>query len=78
MRNVLVLIHLNDLIGGHIEEAFRKASRKVFISTFASNVHRVQQVVDAARKTNRKLALAWSKYGECSSGCIGAWLFDNP
>ena len=45
------------LIGGHIEEAFRKAKRKVFISTFASNVHRVQQVVDAAEKTNRKLAL---------------------
>ncbi|MFJ7936048.1 ribonuclease J [Sporosarcina sp. NPDC096371] len=45
------------LVGGHIEEAFRKARRKVFISTFASNVHRVQQVVDAAQKTNRKLAL---------------------
>ncbi|QUW22894.1 ribonuclease J [Sporosarcina sp. Marseille-Q4063] len=45
------------LIGDHIEDAFRKARRKVFISTFASNVHRVQQVVDAAIKTNRKLAL---------------------
>jgi len=44
-------------IGGLIEEAFRRANRKVFISTFASNVHRVQQVVDAAKKTNRKLAL---------------------
>ena len=44
-------------IGGLIEEAFRRATRKVFISTFASNVHRVQQVVDAAQKTNRKLAL---------------------
>jgi len=46
-----------SLVGGHIEDAFRKASRKVFISTFASNIHRVQQVVDAAQKTNRKLAL---------------------
>ncbi|WP_019413700.1 ribonuclease J [Paenisporosarcina sp. TG20] len=46
-----------SLIGGHIEDAFRKANRKVFISTFASNIHRVQQVVDAAQKTNRKLAL---------------------
>lgn len=44
-------------VGEHIEEAFGKANRKVFISTFASNVHRVQQVVDAAHKTNRKLAL---------------------
>ncbi len=45
------------LVGGHIEDAFRKANQKIFISTFASNVHRVQQVVDAAHKTNRKLAL---------------------
>lgn len=45
------------LVGDHIEEAFRHAPRKVFISTFASNVHRVQQIVDAAIKTNRKLVL---------------------
>ncbi|PEA53918.1 ribonuclease J [Bacillus pseudomycoides] len=45
------------LVGDHIEEAFFKAHRKVIISTFASNVNRVQQVVDAAIKTNRKLAL---------------------
>jgi ribonuclease J len=44
-------------VGEHIEEAFNKANRKVFISTFASNVHRVQQVIDAALKTNRKLTL---------------------
>ena len=34
-----------------------KQSVKSFISTFASNVNRVQQVVDATVKTNRKLAL---------------------
>jgi ribonuclease J len=45
------------IVGDHIEEAFMKAKRKVIISTFASNVNRVQQVVDAAQKTNRKLAL---------------------
>ena len=44
-------------VGGHIEEAFMGAKRKIIISTFASNVNRVQQVVDAALKTNRKLAL---------------------
>lgn len=46
-----------QLVGKHIEEAFMHAERKVFISTFASNVNRIQQVVDACRKTNRKLAL---------------------
>ena len=45
------------LVGKHIEEAFMQAERKVFLSTFASNVNRIQQVVDACRKTNRKLAL---------------------
>jgi ribonuclease J len=44
-------------VGGHILEAFRKAQGKIFISTFASNVNRVQQVVEACIKTNRKLAL---------------------
>ncbi|MCD9025377.1 ribonuclease J [Cohnella silvisoli] len=45
------------LVGEHIEEAFTKATHKIFVSTFASNVHRLQQVIDAAQKTNRKLAL---------------------
>lgn len=46
-----------QLVGDHIEEEFRRAPRKIFISTFASNVHRIQQIVQAAIKTNRKIAL---------------------
>ncbi|WP_332690601.1 ribonuclease J [Halalkalibacter lacteus] len=46
-----------QMVGEHVEEAFMKAERKVILSTFASNISRVQQVVDAAEKTNRKLAL---------------------
>lgn len=44
-------------VAAHMEEYFRQATRKIFISTFASNVHRVQQVVNAAIKTDRKIAL---------------------
>lgn len=44
-------------VGKHVEEAFIRAERKVILSTFASNVSRLQQVVEAARKTDRKLAL---------------------
>nr|WP_106781221.1 ribonuclease J [Lysinibacillus timonensis] len=44
-------------VGQHIEEAFFSATGKVIISTFASNVNRVQQIVEACKKTNRKLAL---------------------
>ncbi|WP_233275015.1 ribonuclease J [Calidifontibacillus oryziterrae] len=45
------------IVADHVNDAFMKATRKVFISTFASNINRVQQVVDAAMKTNRKIAL---------------------
>ncbi|WP_151736526.1 ribonuclease J ['Paenibacillus yunnanensis' Narsing Rao et al. 2020] len=45
------------LVGEHMEEAFQKADRRIFVSTFASNVHRLQQIVDAAGHTGRKLAL---------------------
>ncbi|KOO51793.1 ribonuclease J [Viridibacillus arvi] len=46
-----------QLVGEHIEAAFMKAKRKIIISTFASNVNRIQQIVHATLKTNRKLAL---------------------
>ncbi|MFF2448377.1 ribonuclease J [Neobacillus sp. NPDC058068] len=45
------------MVGSHMNEAFMKADGKIFVSTFASNVNRVQQVVEACMKTNRKLAL---------------------
>ena len=45
------------MVGEHLDEAFMKAEGKIILSTFASNVNRVQQVVNAAMKTNRKLAL---------------------
>ncbi len=46
-----------QMVGEHVLEAFMKAERKVILSTFASNVSRLQQAVDAAKKTNRKIAL---------------------
>ena len=36
---------------------FRKAKQRVVIATFASNIHRVQQVFDAAAATNRKVTV---------------------
>ncbi|RHW34707.1 ribonuclease J [Lysinibacillus yapensis] len=44
-------------VGASIEEAFLHATGKIIISTFASNVNRVQQIVHATIQSNRKLAL---------------------
>ncbi|MFD1426240.1 ribonuclease J [Kroppenstedtia sanguinis] len=40
-----------------LETVFRKAKQRVIVATFASNIHRIQQVVDAADQHNRKLAV---------------------
>ncbi|TPW70252.1 ribonuclease J [Schumannella sp. 10F1B-5-1] len=44
-------------IGPVIESVIAKAKRRVIVASFSSHVHRVQQVLDAAAKNNRKVAL---------------------
>ncbi|MFJ6213486.1 ribonuclease J [Streptomyces sp. NPDC092296] len=39
-----------------IEQVFRTAPRRVIVSSFASHVHRIQQVLDAAHQHGRKVA----------------------
>lgn len=44
-------------VGEALDEVFRTSKQRVIVATFASNIHRVQQVVDASHKHNRKLAV---------------------
>lgn len=44
-------------VGSELEELFVNAKQRVIVATFASNVNRIQQVVDACVKSNRKLAV---------------------
>ncbi len=44
-------------VGAALEDAFERAKGRVFVACFASNVHRVQQVVNAARAFGRRLVL---------------------
>lgn len=39
-----------------IDDVFRTAPRRIIVSSFASHVHRIQQVLDAAAKHDRKVA----------------------
>lgn len=45
------------MVGKELEEVFRRAKQRVVVATFASNVHRIQQVIDAAEATRRKLTV---------------------
>ena len=44
-------------VGPHLEEVFSRAEGRIVVTSFASNIHRVQQVIDAATALGRKVAL---------------------
>ena len=41
-------------VGGGLDRVFSQAKGRIIVTTFASHIHRVQQVVDLARKYKRK------------------------
>ena len=46
-----------SLVGGHLEDVFSRCEGRIVVTCFASNIHRVQQVVDAAAALDRKVCL---------------------
>jgi len=44
-------------VGPKLEETFARCEGRIVVTCFASNIHRVQQVVDAAAALDRKVAL---------------------
>lgn len=46
-----------SLVGPALEAAFAPLRGRIIVTSFASNLHRVQQVIDAAVKLNRKVCL---------------------
>jgi ribonuclease J len=44
-------------VGPHLEEVFARAEGRIIVTSFASNIHRVQQVIDASAALGRKVAL---------------------
>ena len=60
-------------VGPRFHEIMEQARGRVFVATFSSNIHRVQQAVDAALSCGRKVAL----YGRSMvSNCSVARVYD--
>ncbi|MDD4570485.1 MAG: ribonuclease J [Tepidanaerobacteraceae bacterium] len=45
------------IVGNTIEDIFRTVTDRIIVATFASNIHRIQQIFDAAYKNDRKVAV---------------------
>lgn len=45
-------------VGQTFDETFQNAKNRIIVATFASNVHRLQQVINAAHKYGRKVAVS--------------------
>ena len=46
-----------SVVGPKLEEVFSRCDGRIVVTSFASNIHRVQQVVDAAAALGRRVAL---------------------
>lgn len=45
-------------VGNTFDNLFENCSKRIFVATFASNIHRVQQIINAAVKYGRKVAVS--------------------
>src|SRR5882672_11719924 len=44
-------------VGGALRERFRRAQGRIFVATFASHIHRIQQILTLAAEHGRRVAL---------------------
>ena len=62
-------------VGKTFDEIFADhKNTRIIIATFASNVDRVQQIINTAYKYGRKVVVGRTQYGEYHRHCVGAWL----
>lgn len=47
-----------SLVGHTFDTVFESTSRRIIVATFASNVHRIQQIINAAHANKRKVAVS--------------------
>jgi ribonuclease J len=65
-------------VGATFETIFSEAEGRIIVASFASNIHRIQQIVNAARKYNRKVCVSGRSMVNVVSVAVELGYLDIP
>ncbi len=65
-------------VGATFDNVFDNCTKRIFVATFASNIHRVQQIIDAAVKYGRKVAVSGRSMENVLAAAIELGYMDIP
>ena len=65
-------------VGATFDSLFENCNKRIFVATFASNIHRVQQIINAAVKYGRKVAVSGRSMENVLSAAIELGYMDIP
>ena len=65
-------------VGTTFDSVFDNCTKRIFIATFASNIHRVQQIINAAVKHGRKVAVSGRSMENVLTAAIELGYMDIP
>ena len=59
-------------VGASFDAYFKGCDRRIIVATFASNVDRIQQIINTAVKYKRKVAVSGRSMGKHTQGGAGS------
>ncbi len=65
-------------VGNTFDSVFENCTKRIFVATFASNIHRVQQIINAAVKYGRKVAISGRSMENVLTAAIELGYMDIP
>lgn len=65
-------------VGDTFDNVFENCSKRIFVATFASNIHRVQQIINSAVKHGRKVAVSGRSMENVLNAAIDLGYMDIP
>lgn len=65
-------------VGATFDNVFENCNKRIFVATFASNIHRVQQIINSAVKYGRKVAVSGRSMENVLAAAIELGYMDIP